>query len=268
MSGLVRASSRSKILRIPNFDFQFSSLFFNLFPSPDVLPSTNIVQMNFIYNKLETSLKLVYLWESFQDLSVKFITNPAIGVSSLVNINSQPVVSVQLHRNFENDGFHRNLVTKINLENVCVQSCTFMLIEFFPESIYVDPFEINEIKRFGGLNSMVFGSVDIEKPVSHASQVIVASEVANASSISTVSIPIHIRYHSPGKSFAQVTVLPPMLYLRNKNDNVWIRIPSDAYVIDSVIPTGIAAHGEFVRASTVVITISATILLLFKSLIF
>ncbi len=69
--------------------------------------------------------------------------------------------SVKIERWVEKDGFHKSLKTKLYFNSVS----TFLLLEEFPASFYIDSYELEELKRFEKIPSFIIQSpFDLEKP--------------------------------------------------------------------------------------------------------
>ena len=127
--------------------------------------------------QLQISLKLEHV-----ETSALYLL-PLLALSDFDKSKLQPILVKDLERvaifpdativrTLELEGFHRNLVSKIVLHR---RSCSLLIIESFSDSVYVDTFELQEIARFGGATTSAGDFVDIEKPTSHANQLVVST---------------------------------------------------------------------------------------------
>lgn len=131
-------------------------------------------------------------------------------------------VHATLLRQVKNDGFHRELHTNVELilgySSAPWKECRLILHENLPNSIYVNPAEINDLERVGQISALLNLSIDIEAP-QHTSKTLMVlqySEFECAENLlsSTVMLPIHARYHLPkhnGGFYTAVIKRPKLL---------------------------------------------------------
>ena len=203
---------------------------------------------------------------------VKVLFKSEISINSESNLinylvednETSPVFDIIAKRKLGSSGYHRNLITSISINKPL---CSLLIVDHMSESIYSDPFELQEIARFGGIQSSVLGFVDIEKPFSHSNQAIMSSKIYPLYSKNEiiVSIPIHVRYHTPAADTRfEFSILPPSIYHRCESDKIWSRLTVSSEIIHDSVPVGILSHDSLVAIGTFTITIGATALLLYK----
>lgn len=77
---------------------------------------------------------------------------------------------IKLSRFLEKKGFHRDLITNINIENLLINNNNNILIFFenISQSFFIDPFEIQEIERIYQYQNYMkikfLKEFDLEKP--------------------------------------------------------------------------------------------------------
>jgi len=134
-------------------------------------------------------------------------------------------------------GFHRVIHTQVVLQDgtgkgavqSAYQDCRIVLVDLLPHTAYVDPYQISELRRFGGNDTVLMSAegVDVEAPSTSpkALQMVVVTSLLSPNTSppssltdlittpSRVSLPVHSRYQQPSllSSFASVRVAPPML---------------------------------------------------------
>jgi hypothetical protein len=70
-------------------------------------------------------------------------------------------------RQFEKEGFHRDLETQLNIDENVMRECTnIILLETFSESLYIDHYQIDELKRLKSFswNYFIREPFDLEAP--------------------------------------------------------------------------------------------------------
>lgn len=206
--------------------------------------------------------------------------------------------SITIQRSVQNNGFHRDLVTKVTIpigifdNAVDLSKCRCLLIETLPSSVYVDPFQLTQYLQFGG-PEFISPEVDIEKPeyLSAAFNISIFTqplELISGYWVTNVTLPVHIRYHRPSSDpsqyYQQVTVPDPDVYI-NCSDNsnsilnteeitapcdrsnsklcIWksIDYKSDSDVVNMLVPIGKNNHLLVVILGTLIVTLGSCIVI-------
>ena len=129
--------------------------------------------------------------------------------------------SVWLTRRLEKEGFHRDLITSVQLAwSPALAGCRLLLYERLPAGVYVDPYQLT---RLHGNHHRVLGPVDIEAMAHDASWLDVLSWISlnvtegeKPDQITVeVTLPIHGRYHRADETerVASVYLESPRLFL-------------------------------------------------------
>ncbi len=72
---------------------------------------------------------------------------------------------LQIERSLLKDGFHREILTQIDGRHNLPTDAILLLLEHFSESIYLDKFQLEEMKRFGSIHTVKFlQEMDLEIP--------------------------------------------------------------------------------------------------------
>lgn len=146
-----------------------------------------------------------------------------LGLFSFVFCSHQATVS----RALTNDGFHREIVTNIDIYSTGVDyPCSILLVEYLPRTVFV---ELNEIQR--QLNNPLIKidtnvSVDIEAIASSVKaapfKVYTFLPTQTHPKYSTsVTLPVHFRYQSAayGGNYGQVVIGQPSLFSKCVNSD-------------------------------------------------
>ncbi|CAJ1060038.1 phosphatidylinositol-glycan biosynthesis class X protein [Xyrichtys novacula] len=127
-------------------------------------------------------------------------------------------VSVELKK----DGFHRELVTSVELRSDDLRGVRVLLVHRWPSGVYVDPFELSSLHDQRDWQILLDSAIDLELPA-HKTYGFVTYVFLTPNGPSprrlTVTIPIHARYHKSsfdGKSSTAVEIKPPELLLRTE----------------------------------------------------
>ena len=130
-------------------------------------------------------------------------------------------VSAWLTRRLENEGFHRDLITSVQLPwSPVLSGCRLLLYERLPAGVYVDPYQLT---RLHGNQHRVLGPVDIEAMAHTAGWLDVLSwadlnftEGEKPSQVTAeVTVPLHGRYHRADETerIASVYLESPRIFL-------------------------------------------------------
>ncbi|KAL5289276.1 hypothetical protein ACFFRR_009440 [Megaselia abdita] len=115
--------------------------------------------------------------------------------SVFTEIVPTPIVAI----NLSPLGFHRELYYTIYFDYpIAGNDCEFYLEQELPSSIYINTDQLENLKRLGKFNGMFPRFVDVEISTEKAEgfKVLLYGQPKITGS---VILPIHFRYHSPGK---------------------------------------------------------------------
>ncbi|XP_076331905.1 phosphatidylinositol glycan anchor biosynthesis class X isoform X1 [Tachypleus tridentatus] len=142
--------------------------------------------------------------------------------------NSQCVYySVYVRRKLEPSGYHRNLVTELHWNNTDLDKDNllgrthFLVVETFPSSVYVDPYQLGFLQESGFPEVLVSSAVDVEKPARTSPELTVYEFMPLIKDTTKLQIPVHFRYQSPHDCetrgyFVSVTLHLPQAFIRWK----------------------------------------------------
>jgi len=213
-------------------------------------------------------------------------------------------VFVSVMRRIFNPGFHKELLSEVELmltTTLLPDRCTLLMEETIPRGAYVDPDQLRELRYKSGLRTFIPTKVDVEKPEfeSEAWRVFVFRplRVQENLRLTSVQLPVHIRYHKPsapvpghnrgdpGAPMATVKINNPRLLLSCQDEDLmsncserrvtsycddtglekcdWLNLPYKINVanIEVSIPVGNTEHTGLVVAVTTLVTSGATIYL-------
>nr|XP_046247049.1 phosphatidylinositol-glycan biosynthesis class X protein [Scatophagus argus] len=127
-------------------------------------------------------------------------------------------VSVEIHKK----GFHREVVTTIELGPDVLSWVRVLLLHRWPRGIYLDPYQLATLSDQSDWHILLDSSIDLEVPA-HKTSGFVAYVYPTSDGptpgLLKVAIPIHGRYHEPsfdGKAFTSVDLEPSELLLRTE----------------------------------------------------
>lgn len=130
--------------------------------------------------------------------------------------------SVILTRTILKDGFHRVLLTTVNLgtlTNTAV-GCTILTKELLPAGVFADPYQLASLRQYGILEALLMKPVDIEAPEylsSSQSVLVYMKSDPSCAGCFSATVPVHGRYHRPSEDkniMAPITVENPKLLVR------------------------------------------------------
>jgi len=209
-------------------------------------------------------------------------------------------VFVSVMRRIFNQGFHKQLLSEVELmltTTLLPDRCDLLVEETIPRGAYVDPDEMRDLRFKTGLRSFIPAKVDVEKPEfeSEAFRVFLFRTLQTKENlrVTSVQVPIHLRYHKPGPPLADgspptaVVKLPnPRLLLSCPYEDLvtnctgrkvttfcdesgtakceWVNLPYKVNVasVEVSVPVGNSEHASLVVGATTVITCGATIYLI------
>ncbi|CAN9500655.1 unnamed protein product [Ophioblennius macclurei] len=123
--------------------------------------------------------------------------------------------SVELRKN----GFHREVVTTVQLSPGAMSFVKVLLVHRWPRGVYVDPFQIASLSERHKWQILLDSGIDLEVPAHKTSGFVIHVYPSYDIPPPTleVTIPIHGRYHEPsfvGEAFTSVEIEAPELLLR------------------------------------------------------
>ncbi|XP_060887682.1 phosphatidylinositol-glycan biosynthesis class X protein [Labrus mixtus] len=125
-------------------------------------------------------------------------------------------VAVELRKN----GFHRELVTSVELSPDDLRWVRVLLVHRWPRGVYVDPYQLASLSDHRDWQILINSAIDLELPAHKTSGFITYVYPAPdgpTPRLIKVTIPVHTRYHKPsfdGEAFTAVEIEPPKLLLR------------------------------------------------------
>nr|XP_040025902.1 phosphatidylinositol-glycan biosynthesis class X protein isoform X1 [Gasterosteus aculeatus aculeatus] len=124
-------------------------------------------------------------------------------------------VSVQITKT----GFHRELLTTVELRPDVPSGLGVLLIHRWPRGVYVDPFQLATLSQQSHWQMSLDSAVDLEAAAHQAEGFVTRVYPAVDGPTIRVTIPFHFRYHQPrydGETFTTVEIEPPQLLLRTE----------------------------------------------------
>ncbi|XP_053178287.1 phosphatidylinositol-glycan biosynthesis class X protein [Scomber japonicus] len=127
-------------------------------------------------------------------------------------------VSVEI----SNKGFHRDVVTTVELSPDGLSGVTVLLVHRWPSGVYVDPYQLASLRDHSDWQILLDSAIDLEVPAHKTSGFVTyvyPTLNEQTPGLIKVSIPIHGRYHEPsfvGETFTSVQIEPPELLLRTE----------------------------------------------------
>ncbi|XP_070688668.1 phosphatidylinositol-glycan biosynthesis class X protein isoform X2 [Pempheris klunzingeri] len=127
-------------------------------------------------------------------------------------------VSVEISKN----GFHRDVVTTVELSPNVLSGVRVLLVYRWPRGVFVDPYQLTSLSDQSDWQIFVDSSIDLEVPAHKTSGFVTYVYPTHDGPTPRplkVTIPIHGRYHEPsfdGTTFTTVDIDPPELLLRTE----------------------------------------------------
>ncbi|XP_063296989.1 phosphatidylinositol-glycan biosynthesis class X protein [Pelobates fuscus] len=221
--------------------------------------------------------RLEYVFSCFLMLLCA-VRNPAADASC-------PGIVVQ--REILNRGFHRDLVTRLDLHTFAeqVDSCRVHFLESIPSGLFLDPYQLSSLRQHNFTDVFLLTAVDLEAPeylaTEQKARVYAKPDPAVCAHCFSSIVPIHTRYHQPSYfSEASITLQSPQLLIHcNKDfppsgcthypvseapcgledDSVcsWLHLPYTAVpkTIIMQVPVGMTQHKAVVCTVTIAVTL-------------
>ncbi|KAM4693232.1 phosphatidylinositol-glycan biosynthesis class X protein isoform 2-T2 [Discoglossus pictus] len=193
-------------------------------------------------------------------------------------------------REILNKGFHRNLVTRLQIQGFAeqVSSCRILLQESIPAGLFLDPDQLTSLHQHNVTEVLLLNTVNVEDPeyLSTGHTALVYAKPDPACTHCYISkVPVHARYQRPSaEDYKRSSVLQsPKLLIRCKKDFPpngcshypvviapcgpengpecdWFEINYTAVSksITLQIPVGISQHGTAVCSITLLVTLICT----------
>ncbi|KAL3875948.1 hypothetical protein ACJMK2_033848 [Sinanodonta woodiana] len=214
-------------------------------------------------------------------------------VHMVVSIKTVATVSRIIYKN----GFHRMLRTEISIPQESMHfkpstgdiACRVLLDETLPSGAFIDPYQLETLRAFGGPDVLCLHDVDTEKPafLSQPLSIFIFSQLHLYKDhwTSNITIPVHMRYQKPfqEQDYVTVTFSNPTLFLRcsdtvytdhnteivfacdrmNQAVCTWSRIDytSARDNLEVQVPVGRLEHLPFIIGATIFVTLLGCILL-------
>ncbi|XP_074492146.1 phosphatidylinositol-glycan biosynthesis class X protein [Sebastes fasciatus] len=117
-------------------------------------------------------------------------------------------------------GFHREMVTTVELSPDVLSGVRVLLVHRWPRGIYVDPYQLASLSDHSDWQILLDSAIDLEVPA-HKTEGFVSYVYPTPDGptprLLKVTLPIHGRYHEPsfdGEMFTSVDIEAPELLLR------------------------------------------------------
>ncbi|KAM3619110.1 uncharacterized protein V6R79_003163 [Siganus canaliculatus] len=130
--------------------------------------------------------------------------------------------SSQLSVEINKKGFHRELITTVELSPDVLSGIRVLLVHRWPRGVYLDPYQLASLNDHSNWQILLDSAIDLEVPAHKTSGFVsytyLTSDEPRHRPLK-VTIPVHGRYHEPspeGKTFISVNIEPPNLLLRTE----------------------------------------------------
>lgn len=129
-------------------------------------------------------------------------------------------------RRIENEGFHRDIHSLVEIVtgySTPWGDCMVILEESMPSGLYINPDQLSDLRHFGQVQACPVGMVDIEAPekdsLPHSVHVYSSLNRTENLLSASLTLPFHIRYHSPipHGGYSTVRLGAPSLLLNCQN---------------------------------------------------
>ncbi|XP_030072075.1 GPI alpha-1,4-mannosyltransferase I, stabilizing subunit [Microcaecilia unicolor] len=127
---------------------------------------------------------------------------------------------VTVIREILSNGFHRDLLTKVELAAVeHTAGCGVIFKEHLPRGLYVDPYQLTSLQQHNVTEVLLLDHIDVEAPeylsLEHT-LLVYAKPDPECDGCFSATVPIHTRYHRPSEQHeeALVNLLNPQLLVR------------------------------------------------------
>ncbi|KAM8953214.1 GPI alpha-1,4-mannosyltransferase I, stabilizing subunit, partial [Pelodytes ibericus] len=202
---------------------------------------------------------------------------------------SCPVLVVK--REILNKGFHRDLVTTLDLKDFSeqVNSCRILLQENLPSGLFLDPYQLSSLRQHNLTEVQLLTPSDVEAPeylsTGQTALVYTKPDPAACAHCYRSTVPIHLRYHRPSADSHDVsfTLREPQLLIHCNKDSPpngcshfpvveascgldvetacrWLHLPYTAVpgTVMLQVPVGISQHTPVVCIVTIAVTLICT----------
>ncbi|XP_038572391.1 phosphatidylinositol-glycan biosynthesis class X protein [Micropterus salmoides] len=130
------------------------------------------------------------------------------------------LVSVEVSKK----GFHREVVTTVELSTDVLSGLRVLLVHRWPRGVYIDPYQLASLNDQNDWQILLDSTIDLEVPAHKTSGFVTyvyptPDGPPRTPRVLKVTIPIHGRYHKPsfdGKMLTSVDIEPPELLLRTE----------------------------------------------------
>ena len=216
---------------------------------------TELLNVNNIVNiRLDDRFKLILIREK-EETEIKLEGEKLLEKKMEIR---KVVPKAFVERRMEGNGFHREIITNVLISNMeeierDLGKCEYKMkiTEKLPSSVFVDPFQLSEISRFGGPKYETYGEIDLEKP-SYSSSSCFLTISATFNPNSTFSLPIHFRYLPPShRPYTQVFIPSPeiVLYCGKEEHPVYFE-SEGTRDLSAILPNGLIQHALVVEVLT------------------
>ncbi|XP_054458079.1 phosphatidylinositol-glycan biosynthesis class X protein [Anoplopoma fimbria] len=127
------------------------------------------------------------------------------------------LVSLEINKK----GFHREVVTSVELSPDVLSGVRVLLVHRWPRGVFVDPYQLASLSEHGDWQLLLDSAIDLEVPAHKTAGFVtyVYPYLDGPTPRLKVTIPIHGRYHEPnydGEMFTSVDIEHPELLLRTE----------------------------------------------------
>uniref|UniRef100_A0A8D8TIU2 Phosphatidylinositol-glycan biosynthesis class X protein n=1 Tax=Cacopsylla melanoneura TaxID=428564 RepID=A0A8D8TIU2_9HEMI len=148
-----------------------------------------------------------------------------LSIVGFVSVSCRSQVTIK--RDLLNEGFHRNLVSSIDIYSTSeTYPCSLLLVEYLPGSVYVDSDQILGLVAKNSLSAFLNTSVNIEATADSVQATPFKAFIYPADQLTpkithSVELPIHVRYQpaTSGGGYKNINVGQPSLFQRCAKDN-------------------------------------------------
>lgn len=156
-----------------------------------------------------------------------FVIQIALFIVCGVQCNEVCEIHATIIRRIENEGFHRDIHSLVEIvtgSSTPWGDCMMILEESMPSGLYVNPDQLADLRRFGHVQACPIGIVDVEAPqkdsVPHSVHVYSSLNRTENLLSASLTLPFHVRYHSPipHGGYSTVQLGAPSLLLHCEND--------------------------------------------------
>ncbi|KAL1462890.1 hypothetical protein WDU94_014694 [Cyamophila willieti] len=209
-----------------------------------------------------------------------------LSIAGFVSVSCRSQVTIS--RELRNEGFHRTLVSSIDIYSTSeTYPCSLLLVEYLPGSVYVDSDQLlglvakNSLSAFLNTSVNVEATADSEKAIPFKAFIFPADQLTPKITRS-IELPLHLRYQpaTSGGGIKNINIGQPSLFQRCTKDNSdptaktfdlacssldrslckWTKL--DATITPAILTTGVPAGntdlGLYVSIASYVLLYGAT----------